>query len=63
MITAELHVKCLQVEALTKHYLLRGTSDREELTYKVDDFFEPESLEELEAYSESIAHARFAILN
>jgi hypothetical protein len=63
MITAETHVKCLQVEALTKHYLLRGINDREELTYRVDEFFEPESLEELEAYSESIAHARFAILN
>ena len=61
--TSELHIKCLEVEALTKHHLLRGISDREELTYRVDEFFEPETLEELEAYSESIAHARFAILN
>lgn len=61
--TAELHVKCLEVEALTKHYILRGMNSTDELTYKIDEFLEPETLEEMDAYSESILHARYAVLN
>lgn len=61
--TAELHVKCLEVEALTKHYILRGISSTDEITYKIDEFLEPETLEEMDAYSESILYARYAVLN
>jgi hypothetical protein len=61
--TAELITKCFQVEALVRHLVLRGIDDREEIVARVDEHFEPETMEEMEAYSEAIIYARLGILN
>jgi hypothetical protein len=37
--------------------------DREEIVYKIDDMYEPETEEEMEAYSEAILYARLGVLN
>jgi hypothetical protein len=61
--TAEIITKCFQVEALVRHLVLRGINDREEIVARVDEHFEPETLEEMEAYSEAIIYARWGVLN
>lgn len=60
--TTELHVKCLEVENWTRSLTMRGM-DREEIVYKIDEMYEPETLEEMEAISEAIAYARLGVLN
>jgi hypothetical protein len=60
--TAELQVKCLEVENWTRSLTMRGM-DREEVVYKIDEMYEPESLDEMEAYSEAILYARLGVLN
>lgn len=60
--TTQLHIKCLEIENWTRAFTLRGM-DREEIVYKIDDMFEPETNEEMEAYSEAILYARLGVLN
>ncbi len=60
--TAELQVKCLEVENWTRSLTMRGM-DREEVVYRIDEMYEPESLDEMEAYSEAILYARLGVLN
>jgi hypothetical protein len=60
--TTELHVKCLEVENWTRSLTMRGM-DREEVVYKIDEMYEPETLEEMEAIAEAIAYARLGVLN
>ena len=60
--TTELQVKCLEVENWTRSLTMRGI-DREEIVYKIDEMYEPESLDEMEAYSEAILYARLGVLN
>jgi len=60
--TTELHVKCLEVENLTRSLVMRGL-DREEIVARIDEMYEPETLDEMEAYSEAIAYARLGVLN
>jgi hypothetical protein len=60
--TAELQVKCLEIENWTRSLTMRGM-DKEEIVYKIDEMYEPETLDEMEAYSEAIAYARFGVLN
>jgi hypothetical protein len=60
--TAELMTKCLEIENWTRSLTLRGM-DREEIVYKIDDMYEPETEEEMEAYSEAILYARLGVLN
>jgi hypothetical protein len=60
--TAQLQVKCLEVENWTRSLVMRGL-DKEEIVYKIDEMYEPETLEELEAYSEAIIYARWGVLN
>ena len=60
--TAELQVRCLEVENCTRSLTMRGM-DREEIVYKIDEMYEPETLDEMEAYSEAILYARLGVLN
>jgi len=60
--TAELMTRCLEIENWTRALTLRGM-DREEIVYKIDDMYEPETNEEMEAYSEAILYARLGVLN
>ena len=60
--TAELQVRCLEVENWTRSLTMRGM-DREEIVYKIDEIYEPETLDEMEAYSEAILYARLGVLN
>ena len=60
--TAELQVRCLEVENWTRSLTMRGM-DRQEIVYRIDEMYEPESEEEMEAYSEAILYARLGVLN
>jgi hypothetical protein len=60
--TAELLTKCFEVENWTRSLTMRGM-DKEEVVYKIDEMYEPESLDEMEAYSEAILYARYGVLN
>jgi len=60
--TAELLTKCLEVETWTRSLTMRGM-DREEIVYKIDEMYEPETLDEMEAIAEAIAYARLGVLN
>lgn len=59
---AELQVKCLEIENWTRSLTMRGM-DREEIVYRIDEMYEPETLDEMEAYSEAILYARYGVLN
>jgi hypothetical protein len=61
--TSELVTKCFQVESLVRHLVMRGVNDKEEIVYRVDEYFEPETMDEMEAYSEAIIYARWGVLN
>ena len=60
--TTELHVRCLEIENWTRALTMRGM-DREEVVYKIDEMYEPETLDEMEVYSEAILYARYGVLN
>ena len=60
--TAELINKCFEVENWTRSLTMRGI-DREEIVYQIDEMYQPETLEEMEAYSEAILYARYGVLN
>ena len=60
--TAELQVRCLEVENWTRSLTMRGM-DRQEIVYRIDEMYEPESEEEMEAIAEAIAYARLGVLN
>jgi hypothetical protein len=56
-------LKCLQIENLVKHHIMRGLHDNESLVGEVDLFFPPSSEEELEAFSEAIIYAKQSVMN
>jgi len=60
--TAELLTKCLEVETWTRSLTMRGM-DREEIVYRIDEMYQPETLDEMEAYSEAILYAHYGVLN
>ena len=62
IMTAELQVKCLEVENWTRALVMRGM-DREEIVYKIDEIYEPWTEDEMEAIAESISYARLGVLN
>ena len=37
--------------------------DKEEIVYRIDEMYEPKTLDEMEAYSEAILYARLGVLN
>ena len=60
--TTELLTKCLEVETWTRSLTMRGL-EREEIVARIDEMYEPETLDEMEAYSEAILYARLGVLN
>jgi len=60
--TSELLTKCLEVETWTRSLTMRGL-ERDEIVARIDDMYEPETEEEMEAYSEAILYARLGVLN
>jgi hypothetical protein len=60
--TSELLTKCWEVENWTRSLTMRGL-EREEIVARIDDMYEPETDEEMEAYSEAIIYARLGVLN
>ena len=60
--TLELQIKCWEVENWTRSLTMRGL-EREEIVGRIDEMYEPESEEEMEAYSEAILYARLGVLN
>ena len=60
--TSELLTKCWEVENWTRSLTMRGL-EREEIVARIDDMYEPETEEEMEAYSEAIIYARLGVLN
>jgi proteasome assembly chaperone (PAC2) family protein len=60
--TVELLTKCLEIENWTRSLTLRGL-EREEIVARIDEMYEPETEEEMEAYSEAIVYARLGVLN
>jgi len=60
--TSELLTKCLEVETWTRSLTMRGL-ERDEIVARIDEMYEPETEEEMEAYSEAIVYARLGVLN
>jgi hypothetical protein len=60
--TLELQIKCWEVENWTRALVMRG-EDREEIVARIEEMYEPETEEEMEAYSEAIVYARLGVLN
>lgn len=60
--TTDLHVKCLEIENWTRSLVMRGLK-REEIVARIDEMYEPETEEEMEAYSEAILYACLGVLN
>jgi hypothetical protein len=62
VMTMELQIRCLEIENWTRSLTMRGM-DREEIVYKIDEMYEPETLDEMEVIAEAIAYARLGVLN
>jgi hypothetical protein len=60
--TSELLTKCWEIENWTRSLTMRGL-EREEIVARIDEMYEPETDEEMEAYSEAIIYARLGVLN
>mgnify|MGYP003350073127 CR=1 FL=1 len=60
--TAELQVRCLEVENWTRSLVINGLS-KEEIVARIDEMYEPLTDEEMEAYSEAIIYSKYAMLN
>jgi len=58
-----MYLRCLAIEALVKDMVLRGTIDSESLVEAVDGIFLPDTMEEMERYSEAIVYAKYSLLN
>ena len=59
----QMYMNCLLIEAFVKSAVIKGTTDNKELTLMVDEYFHPETNEEMEAYSEAIVYAKYGVLN
>lgn len=60
--TAELQIKCLEVDNWVRSLTMRGV-DKEEIVYRINDMYDLMSEEEVEAVAETIAYARLSVLN
>lgn len=58
-----MYLRCLAIEALVKGMVLKGITDTESLVEAVDGMFLPDTMEEMERYSEAIVYAKFSLLN
>jgi hypothetical protein len=62
VMTAELQVRCLEVENWTRSLTLRGV-DKEEIVYRINEMYDLMTEDEMEAVAEAIAYARLGVLN
>lgn len=60
--TTELQVKCWEIENWTRSLTMRGL-ERDEVVGRIDEMYEPETEEEMDAFSEAILYARYGVLN
>jgi hypothetical protein len=60
--TAELQVRCLEVENWTRSLTLRGV-DKEEIVYRINEMYGFMTEDEMETIAEAIAYARLGVLN
>ncbi len=60
--TAELQVRCLEIENWTRSLTLRGV-DKEEIVYRINEMYDLMTEDEMEAVAEAIAYARLGVLN
>jgi hypothetical protein len=60
--TAELQIRCLEVENWTRSLTLRGV-DKEEIVYRINEMYDLMTEDEMEAVAEAIAYARLGVLN
>jgi hypothetical protein len=59
----QMYFNCLMIEAMIKTMVIQGTISNEKLVAAVDEVYQPQNSEEMEAYSEAIIYAKFSILN
>lgn len=59
----QMYMNCLMIEAFIKSTVIQGITDNATLVSMVDEQFHPETLEEMELYSEAIIYAKYSILN
>jgi hypothetical protein len=62
VMTAELQVRCLEIENWTRSLTLRGV-DKEEIVYRINEMYDLMTEDEMEAVAEAIAYARLGVLN
>lgn len=60
--TAELQIKCLEIENWTRSLTLRGMS-KKEIVYRINEMYDLMTEDEMEAVAEVIAYARLGVLN
>ncbi len=60
--TAELQIKCLEIENWTRSLTLRGV-DKKEIVYRINEMYDLMTEDEMEAVAEVIAYARLGVLN
>ena len=60
--TAELQIKCLEIENWTRSLTLRGV-DQKEIVYRINEMYDLMTEDEMEAVAEVIAYARLGVLN
>jgi hypothetical protein len=60
--TAELQIKCLEIENWTRSLTLRGV-DKKEIVYRINEMYDLITEDEMEAVAEVIAYARLGVLN
>jgi hypothetical protein len=59
----QMYFNCLMIEAMIKTMVIQGTMDNEKLVAAVDEIYQPQNSEEMEAYSEAIIYAKCSVLN
>jgi hypothetical protein len=59
----QMYFNCLMIEAMVKTMVIQGTTGNEKLVAAVDEVYQPQNSEEMEAYSEAIIYAKYSILN
>ena len=59
----QMYFNCLMIEAMVKTMVMQGTTNNEKLVAAVDEVYQPQNNEEMEAYSEAIIYAKCSVLN
>jgi hypothetical protein len=59
----QMYFNCLMIETMVKTMVMQGTTNNEKLVAAVDEVYQPQNSEEMEAYSEAIIYAKCSVLN